>query len=90
VFFSFRYFIEYGFLSEFLSYGRVGFTKHYFSFFYIRFVVFVFFYSTLADEFEESFHNFCNGYYKMCDKAQKILDTVKEIEKRGRYSRTVF
>jgi TP53 regulating kinase-like protein len=46
--------------------------------------------STLADEFEESFHNFCIGYYKMYDKAQKILDTVKEIEKRGRYSRTIF
>lgn len=46
--------------------------------------------STLADEFEESFHNFCIGYYKKYDKAQKILDTVKEIEKRGRYSRTVF
>lgn len=46
--------------------------------------------STLADEFEASFHNFCVGYYKVYDKAPKIINTIKEIEKRGRYSRSVF
>ncbi|KAA2279088.1 MAG: KEOPS complex kinase/ATPase Bud32 [Candidatus Nitrosocosmicus sp.] len=46
--------------------------------------------STIADEFEESFHNFCIGYYEVYDKAPKIINTIKEIEKRGRYSRSVF
>lgn len=46
--------------------------------------------STLGDEFEESFHNFCTGYYETNDKAPKVIATIKEIEKRGRYSRSVF
>lgn len=46
--------------------------------------------STFADGFEESFHNFCVGYYAVYDKAPKVINTIKEIEKRGRYSRSVF
>lgn len=44
-----------------------------------------------VEEFEESYENFCNGYIQTCSKdASSIFKTVKDIEKRGRYSRSTL
>ncbi|WP_148687740.1 KEOPS complex kinase/ATPase Bud32 [Candidatus Nitrosocosmicus hydrocola] len=44
-----------------------------------------------VEVFEESYENFCNGYNQTYSKvASSIFKTVKDIEKRGRYSRSTL
>ena len=44
-----------------------------------------------VNDFDKSFKNFYDGYKKICGSiTSKVLKTVGEIEKRGRYSRSEF
>jgi len=44
-----------------------------------------------VEYYDQSIENFFKGYHVVCGKKTlKVFDTVLEIEKRGRYSRSSF